>query len=249
MKKLQHKIAVITGGGSGIGFAAATLFKSEGARVIINARNEERRRAILKEFPDDFDSVIKADISLLADIEEFYHQIHQNFGKIDVLFLNAGVGKLLPMDLIDEAIFDETISVNFKGVFFGIQKALPYLQDGASIIITSSVTNVMADPLTTVYAGTKAAVSSLTKTVSMALRERNIRVNTLSPGPVDTPIFGKAGVPADQLATLKEMLKEKIPIGRIGESSELAKAALFLASDDSSYMTGSEMVVDGGYSL
>lgn len=249
MKKLDNKVAVITGGGSGIGLAAATLFKSEGAKVAINARNEERLRNLKDQFSNEFDRVIRADVSKVQDIEQFYLEIYKEFGKIDVLFLNAGVGKLMPMDLIDENIFDETINVNFKGVFFGIQKALPYLNDGASVIITSSVTHVMADPLTTVYAGTKAAISSLTKTVSMALKERNIRVNALSPGPVDTPIFGKAGISPDQLVHLKELLKEKIPIGRIGNPEELAKAALFLASDDSSYMTGSEMVVDGGYSL
>ena len=249
MKKLHNKVAVITGGGSGIGLAAASLFKEEGAKVIINARNEERLKEVMALHPDAFDRAIKADVSRVSDIEHFYQQIHQEFGKIDVLFLNAGTGKLLPMEMIDEAVFDETIDVNYKGVFFGIQKALPFLKDGASVIITSSVTNVMADPLTTVYAGTKAAVISLAKTVSMALKERNIRVNSLSPGPVDTPIFSKAGVPDDQLASLKDMLKKKIPVGRIGNTSELAKAALFLASDDSLYMTGSEMVMDGGYSL
>lgn len=249
MKKLENKIAVITGGSSGIGLAAARLFKEEGAKVVINARNQSRLTEVMALHSAEFDLILEADIRRLSDIDTFYQQIYQLYSKIDILFLNAGFGKLLPIELIDEQIFDETVEVNYKGVFFGIQKALPYLRNGASIILTSSVTHTMADPLTTVYAGTKAAIHSLTKTISMALKDRNIRVNTLSPGPVDTPIFLKAGIPADQLESLKGMLIEKIPVGRIGQAEELAKAALFLASDDSSYMTGSELVVDGGYSL
>lgn len=249
MNKLENKITVITGGNSGIGLATAKLFKQEGAKVIVNARNETRLNETLKTDALHFDKILKADVTRIADIENLYKQVEDEFGKIDVLFLNAGIGQMIPLEILDEKLFDELVDTNFKGVFFGIQKALPHMNDGASIIVTTSVTNQMSDPLMTAYAGTKAAVASLIKTVAMSVNKRNIRVNALSPGPVETPIFSKVGIPTDQLDDMKEMLNGMIPLGRMGSVEELAKAVLFLASNDSTFMTGSEMVVDGGFSL
>ncbi|MBC3847328.1 SDR family oxidoreductase [Winogradskyella echinorum] len=247
--KLNNKVAIVTGGVSGIGLASAQLFKKEGAKVIVNARNEQRLNESKEQFKNEFDSILKADVSKPNEIERLYSQVHNTYGKIDVLYLNAGTGKLMPFEMIDEDAFDYMVDVNFKGIFYGIQKALPFLNDNASIIITTSVTNQMADPYTTAYAATKAAIASLIKTLAASLSPKGIRINAVSPGPVETPIFSKVGIPAEQLPEMMEMVSQKIPIGRIGKVSELANVALFLASDDSSFMTGSEVVCDGGYSL
>lgn len=247
--KLNKKVTIVTGGVSGIGLASARLFKKEGAKVIVNARNEQRLNESKEQFQNEFDSILKADVSKTEEIEHLYSQVHNTYGKIDVLYLNTGTGKLMPFEMIDEDAFDYMVDVNFKGIFYGIQKALPFLNDNASIIITTSVTNQMADPFTTAYAATKAAIASLIKTLAASLSPKGIRINAVSPGPVETPIFSKVGIPAEQLPEMMEMVTQKMPIGRIGKVSELANVALFLASDDSSFMTGSEVVCDGGYSL
>ena len=202
--KLNKRVTLVTGGVSGIGLASARLFKKEGATVIVNARNEQRLNESKEQFENEFDSILKADVSKPDEIESLYSQVHIIYGKIDVLYLNAGTGKLMPFELIDEEAFDYMVDVNFKGVFYGIQKALPFLNNNASIIVTTSVTNQMADPLTTAYAATKAAVASLIKTLAVSLSPKGIRINAVSPGPVETPIFSKVGIPAEQLPKMME---------------------------------------------
>ena len=177
---------------------------------------------------------------------DLYQQIHKTVGAIDVLFLNAGIAIFGPFDTIDEAAFDAMVNVNFKGLFFNIQKAAPLLNDGASIIINSSIADQKGFPNTNIYAATKAAVRSLARTLSTELLEKKIRVNSLAPGPIDTPIFDKVGVPAEAVQDMKDSFAGENPMKRLGSPDEVAKAALFLASDDSSYITGINLTVDGG---
>lgn len=248
MSKLQGKIAVVTGGNSGIGLASAQLFKEEGATVIINARNAQRLEETKKELGDTFD-VIQADFSKTSEIESFFNQVGEKYGKIDVLFLNAGVAPFAPVEQVDEASFDYLFNVNVKGVFFGVQKAIPFLNEGSSVVFTTSVVNQMGMENASAYAATKAAVGSLTKTLANELIGRGIRVNSLSPGPIETPIFGKIGLDEEQLNEMAQGIISQVPLGRMGQAEELAKAALFLVSDDSSYVVGTELVVDGGMLL
>ena len=246
MSKLKGKVVVITGGNSGIGLASARLFREQGARVIVNARTEERLQETLAEFPDAFDKVLAADVSKVSDLERFYRQIGEQYGRIDVLFLNAGVAYFMPVEAVDESTFDQQFDVNVKGVFFGIQKALPYLNEGASILVTTSINNQIGMPNSSVYAATKAAVKSLTQTLAAELVGRKIRVNAISPGPVETPIFGKMGMTEKQMQQMAQAILGQIPIGRFGRSEEVAETALFLASNE--FITGTEVVIDGGMS-
>lgn len=246
---LEGKIAVVTGGISGIGEASAKRFRDEGATVVVNARNTERAAAAQPGIGTHFDAVEVADMADLAAIEAMYAKTADTYGKIDVLFLNAGIGKLAPFEMTGEQDFDDMVAVNLKGSYFGVQKALPFLADGASVFFTTSVTNEMADPMTVAYAATKAGLASMARTMAIALKDRGIRVNALSPGPVATPIFGKAGIPPEMMEGLMEQVTGKIAVGRVGMPDDLAEAALFLASPASSYMTGTELKMDGGYSL
>lgn len=246
MSKLTGKLAVITGGNSGIGLASAEAFKAEGATVVINARNAQRLSETKAQLNGSVDGIYQADVSQVEELESFYQEIADKHGKIDVLFLNAGIAHLLPLDSVTEELFDKLINVNVKGVFFGVQKALPYLNDGASIIVTTSVVNQVGMANSNVYAATKAAVRSLARTLSTELLPRGIRVNAISPGPIETPIFGKMGVPEEQLGQLAEGIQSQIPVGRFGKAEEVAKAAVFYASDDSSFVLGTELEVAGG---
>ncbi|MGB0522013.1 MAG: SDR family oxidoreductase [Flammeovirgaceae bacterium] len=245
MGRLENKVAVITGGNSGIGLATAHLFKKEGARVIINARNEQRLAETKAEVGDEFD-VLQLDVSKTNELEQFYKQVGEKHGKIDVLFLNAGILILQPLDAWDEATFDHVIGVNVKGVFFGVQKALPYLAEGASIIINTSISNRKGIPTSSVYGASKAAIRSLARTLSAELLPRGIRVNAVSPGPVSTPIYDKIGMAKEQLDAFENGIKQQIPLGRFGTSEEVAQSILFYASAESSYVVGTELVVDGG---
>ena len=246
MKKLENKVAVITGGNSGIGLATAELFKQEGATVIVNARNHKRLNETQAELSGKVDNIIVADVSKVAELEAFFKTIGEKHGKIDVLFLNAGQALFMPIEAISEEVFDAQFAVNVKGVLFGVQKALPYLNNGASIIFTTSVANQVGMPNTAVYAATKAAVRSLTRTLATELIPKGIRVNSIAPGPIETPIFGKLGLPQEAIDAFAKDTIEKVPLGRFGSAEEVAKAALFLASDDSSYIVGTELEVDGG---
>ncbi len=243
--RLKDKVAVITGGNSGIGLASAKLFQAEGARVIITGRRKEAVDAAVKEIGGAAKGIV-SDTGSLNDITSLYEQIQQSGFKIDVLFLNAGIAIFGPFDTMNETAVDAMININFKGLFFNIQKAAPVLNDGASIIINSSIADQKGFPNTNIYAATKAAVRSLARTLSTELLERKIRVNSLAPGPIDTPIFDKVGIPAEAVPEMKESFAGQNPMKRMGTPDEIAKSALFLASNDSSYITGIDLTVDGG---
>lgn len=244
MKKLENKVAVITGGNSGIGLSTALLFAEQGAKVVITGRNEASINEAVLKIGHDAIGVV-SDVSSLANIDKLYQVVDEKFGKIDVLVINAGVVSFIPAKDITEEDFDNTNDVNFKGVFFSVQRALPYLNDGASIILTGSSGGEKAMVNAAVYAGTKAAVRSLARTFSAELADRNIRVNVLSPGPIETPIFGRHQSQED-VEVLKEYLIGIVPAGRLGNPEEIAEGFLYLASDDSKYMLGAELVIDGG---
>lgn len=243
--KLAGKVAVITGGNSGIGLATAKVFQTEGATVVITGRRKEAVEAAVKEIGGNSIG-FTSDTANLNAIRELYRDVNERVGKIDVLFLNAGVAKFGPVDSVDEATFDDMVNVNFKGLFFNVQYALPVLNDNASIILTTTMAGRKGYPDTSVYSATKAAVRSLARTLSAELVGRGIRVNAVSPGPIETPIFGKLGVPEEGVPGLKEGFKDVVPMKRFGSADEIAKPALFLASDDSSFVLGVELMVDGG---
>ena len=243
--KLKGKVAVITGGNSGIGLATAKLFQAEGAKVIITGRRKEAVEAAVKEIGGASAGFV-SDTGNLNDIADLYQQIQKTEGTIDVLFLNAGIATFTPFDTVDETTFDTMVNVNFKGLFFNVQKALPLLNEGTSIILNSSIAGKKGFPNTCVYSATKAAVRNMARTLSTELLEKKIRVNSLSPGPIETPIFDKVGVPVEGVSDMKDGIASQNPMKRMGSPDEVAKAALFLASDDSSYITGIDLTVDGG---
>ena len=243
--KLNGKVAVITGGNSGIGLATAKLFQAEGATVVITGRRLEAVEAAVKEIGGKTFGYT-SDTANLNDIRDLYKVINKHVGKIDILFLNAGMAKFGPVDSVDEATFDDMLNVNLKGLFFNIQHALPVLNDQASIVLNTTVGDQKGFPGTSVYSATKAAVRSLARTLSAEFVGRGIRVNAVAPGPIETPLFGKLGVPEEGLSGMKEGFRQVVPMKRFGSAEEVAKAALFLASDDSSYVLGAELTVDGG---
>ncbi len=245
MGKLDGKVAVVTGGNSGIGLSIASEFARQGARVVIFGRNGERLAAALRTLGDQA-LAVQGDVTNLADLDRLYARTAERFGKIDVLVANAGIALPLPLEHIDEANFDLISGVNFKGAFFTVQRALGHLNDGASILLITSGTNRKGLPGFSVYAATKAALRSLARSFSTELAERGIRVNALSPGPIETPLFEKMGLPPEAVEAFGETLTRQIPVGRFGQPDEMAKAALFLASDDASYVVGTELVADGG---
>lgn len=243
--KLQNKIALITGGNSGIGLATAKLFQKEGAKVIITGRRQEVVDDAVKEIGGEAIG-FASDTSNLSDIHLLYAQVEELYGRIDVLYLNAGIAKFEPMEIVTEERFDELSNTNFKGLFFNVQKALPLMEHGASVIITTSAAAQIGSPSMSVYGATKAAARSLARTLSGDLLSKGIRVNGISPGPIDTPIMHKVGIPEEALDEVKLGFANENPMKRIGTANEIAKAALFLASDDSSYIAGVDLAVDGG---
>ncbi|MBL6081982.1 SDR family oxidoreductase [Belnapia sp. T18] len=244
--RLAGKIAVITGGSTGIGLATAQCFAAEGARVFITGRRETELANAVAEISGAAVG-IGADSSDLADLDRLYDRIRRDAGRIDVLFVNAGGGSMLPLGEITETQFDDTFGSNVKGVLFTVQGALPLLGPGASVILTGSTAASVGTPAFSVYAASKSAVRSFARNWILDLRGRGIRVNVLSPGPTRTPgLVGLAGPePAHQQALLGEMATQ-VPLGRVGEPAEVARAALFLASDDATFVTGTELFVDGG---
>lgn len=248
MKKLKGKVAVITGGTTGIGKAAAKLFHEQGARVFITGRNEKTLTEAKKHLPDDV-SAIRSDASKLEDIEALAAELKKKAGRVDVLYVNAGIAKFMPFESITPEIFDEMFNINFRGAYFTIQKLLPLMGEGSSIVLTTSIAAHLGMATSSAYGATKAALSSLARTLSNELAPRGIRVNEVSPGPIETPIYGELGMPADQVAGFKGMMSELVPVKRFGSAEEVAKAALFLASADSSYLLGSKIRIDGGFAL
>jgi NAD(P)-dependent dehydrogenase (short-subunit alcohol dehydrogenase family) len=246
MKKLNNKVAVITGGNSGIGLATALLFVQEGARVAITGRDEKTLKEAAKQIGNET-LAIQADILDLTTLDKAYQQIESKIAKIDVLIVNAGIFKGAPLAAFTEELFDEISNINFKGTFFTIQKALPYLNDGASIVITGSAATEAGMENASAYSASKAAVRALARNFSADLLGRKIRVNVLSPGHVETPIHERLGLSEQQVKDLRAHLANGVPIKRGGLAEEMAKGYLFLASDDSSFMLGSEVVMDGGW--
>ncbi|SAK57140.1 short-chain dehydrogenase/reductase SDR [Caballeronia fortuita] len=245
MTKLRGKIAVITGGNSGMGLATAQLFAKEGAKVIITGRRQKELDEAVESIGADAEGVL-GDVSKLSDLDSLHDHVKAKYGRVDVIFANAGLGSLTPVDQVTEAQFDETFNVNVKGTYFTVQKLLPLVPDGGSIILNASIASSTGMEAFSVYSATKAAVRSLARTLTADLKARKIRVNAISPGPIDTPIFGKTGLTDEQIEGFKAGIASQVPLGRIGLSEEIAKPALFLASDDSSYISGIELTVDGG---
>lgn len=245
MSKLNGKVAVITGANSGIGLATAKLFAAEGAQVVITGRRQTELDAAVKEIGHNAVGV-QGDVSKLADLDKLFAEVKQKFGKIDVLFANAGIAEMAPLGQITEEHFDRSFDINVKGLVFTVQKALPLIVDGGSIILTSSIVNTKGMGAFSVYSATKAAVRSFARTWTSDLKDRKIRVNAISPGPIATPIFGKMGLHEEQMKEFGASVSAQVPMGRFGEPEEIAKAALFLAANDSSYVTGADLYVDGG---
>ena len=248
MNKLKGKTVLITGGSSGIGLATAKLFRDEGARLAITGQDPDGLARAREELGSET-LVIRSNAGNLAEIESLMKQVDQHFKRLDVLFINAAVAKAAPIEQVSETQFDEIMGVNCKGVFFTIQKALPLFGNSASIIVTTSITNQLGSPNFSVYGASKAALRSLVQSLSLELIGRGIRINAISPGPIATPMFERFGLPADMVQAIKSEIEHKSPIKRFGTPEEIAKVALFLASDDSSYLVGGEIVVDGGMSL
>lgn len=244
-KKLENKIALVTGGSSGIGLATAKRFALEGARVFITGRRKEELDAAAKAIGPAA-TAVQSDASNLADLDRLFAVIKEKAGRLDVLFGNAGGGEFAPLGQITEAHFDKTFATNVKGLLFTVQKALPLLPDGASIILNASIVSIKGMENFSVYSATKAAVRSFARSWTVDLKARKIRVNALSPGPIDTPGVNGLGKNEEESQAIKKSLAAAVPLGRIGDPDEIAKAALFLASDDSSFVTGIELFVDGG---
>ncbi len=245
MKRLEGKVAVITGGNSGIGLATAKRFQEEGARVAILGRSRKTLDEAVKTIGNGV-LAVQGDVAKFADIDKVYAEVAQKLGKIDVLFVNAGVAKFVPFAETSESIYDEQFDINIKGAYFTIQKALPLLNDGASIILNTSVVDQKGTAGASAYAATKAALRSLARTTAAELAGRGIRVNTVAPGPIVTPILGRSGLPKEALDEFAKGITAQIPMKRFGQPEEVAGAVAFLASQDASYITGVEINVDGG---
>jgi NAD(P)-dependent dehydrogenase (short-subunit alcohol dehydrogenase family) len=243
--RLSNKTVLITGGTSGIGLETAKLFRDEGANLIIVGQNPDRLQSVAGQLGDSV-TVLGGDVSKPAAVDSIIRQISDKFGRIDVLFANAGMGLASPLEAVTEDQIDRQFDVNFKGVFFAIQKALPLLAKGGSIIVTTSFLNDVGVPGLSILSATKAAVRSLVRSLGAEFAPRGIRVNALSPGLINTPFHTKLGLSDKQLNEAASTIVNRVPFHRFGEAGEIAKAALFLASDDSFFMTGSELVVDGG---
>jgi NAD(P)-dependent dehydrogenase (short-subunit alcohol dehydrogenase family) len=248
MERLKNKRALITGGTSGIGLETARQFLAEGARVAITGTNPATIETARAALGDDV-VVIRADAGDVAGQQTIAATIAGAFGGLDILFVNAGVADLRPVEKWDEAAFDLSIAINFKGPFFLIQALLPIFANPTSIVLNSSVNAHIGMPSTSVYGATKAALLSLTRTLSGELISRGIRVNAVSPGPISTPLYSKLGMSEADLKNMAASLETKVPAGRFGNPSEIAKAVVFLASDESAYTVGTELLIDGGLSL
>jgi NAD(P)-dependent dehydrogenase (short-subunit alcohol dehydrogenase family) len=245
--RLAGKVAVITGASSGMGLVTAKRFVEEGAQVVITGRREKELAEAAAEIGKNV-TVVRGDVSKLEDLDRLYSVVREKHGKLDILFANAGVGELAPLGAVEEEHFDRLFDINVKGLFFSVQKALPLLNDGGSIILNASVAARKGMGAMSVYSATKAAVRSFARTWTSDLKDRKIRVNSISPGPIETPILSKMGLSQDQLAQFESMIVAQSPAARFGTSDEIASTLLFLASNESSYISGVDLCVDGGMS-
>jgi NAD(P)-dependent dehydrogenase (short-subunit alcohol dehydrogenase family) len=246
MGKLSGKIALVTGGNSGIGLATAKQFVAEGAYVFISGRRQSELAKAAQEIGENVTRIIQGDVSNLADLDRLFSQINKEKGRLDIIFANAGVARYGRLGEITEELYDLIFDINVKGLLFTVQKALPLLADGASIILNASIVASKGLPANAVYSASKAAVRSFARTMSTDLKGRQIRVNAVSPGSTDTPGFGELVGSSEVGQQRIKMLSSVIPLGRLGRPEEIAKAVTFLASDESSYITGIELFVDGG---
>ena len=245
MEKLKDAIGLVTGGSSGIGLATARAFIEEGATVFITGRRQGALDVAVAELGEAAIG-IRSDISLLEDIDRVCQLINDRYGRLDILFANAGVGEFVPLQSATEEHFDRTFAVNVKGTFFTVQKALPLMPDGSSIILNASIAASKGFPSFSVYAASKAAIRAYARGWIVELRDRSIRVNVVSPGTIPTPAYDTLGLSAEEMEAFISSQSEANPLGRVGTPEEIAKAVLFLASDDSSYVNGVELFVDGG---
>jgi NAD(P)-dependent dehydrogenase (short-subunit alcohol dehydrogenase family) len=243
MLTLKGKTAVITGGTSGMGYSTAKLFKALGAKVIVTGRNVQALDSTASELGV---SAIRADQANLADIDQLVNKVKQEFGELDILFLNAGIASFAPFEITAEEMFDNLMNINVKGTFFTLQKFLPILKDGASVITLASMNAHTGMENTAAYGVSKAALTSLVRTTSTELAPRNIRVNAVNPGPVQTEIFGKLGMPEDALNEFASAMLNRVPLNKLGKPEDVANLVAFLASDASGFITGSEYNIDGG---
>jgi len=245
MRQLDKKVAVITGGSSGIGLATARRFIADGAQVIITGRNQEALDAAVAELGDRATG-IRGDVANLEDLDYVFAEIRKRFGRVDVLFANAGIAPFAPFEAVTEEHFDGLFDVNVRGLFFTVQKALPLFSERASVILNASVVAQSGLANTSIYSATKAAVRSLGRTLAAELSPRGIRVNVVSPGLIATPFWSKVGLSQDEIDAFGEQVVQQTPLRRPGKPEEIAATVAFLASDDASYFTGADLVADGG---
>jgi NAD(P)-dependent dehydrogenase (short-subunit alcohol dehydrogenase family) len=244
-QKLAGKIALVTGGNSGIGLATAQRFIAEGAYVFITGRRQAELDAAVQQLGASAFGV-QGDVSSLTDLDRVFTTIKEQKGRLDVVFANAGIAEFAPVEAVTEAQYDRQFDINVKGLFFTVQKALPLLTDGSAIVLMASIVGSKGFESNSVYSATKAAIRSLARTLTSDLKSRRIRVNAVSPGPIETPGLNGVLDTPEQVAEFKAQMVTTVPLGRIGDADEIAKAVVFLAADDSSYVTGVELFVDGG---
>jgi NAD(P)-dependent dehydrogenase (short-subunit alcohol dehydrogenase family) len=247
MSKLINKVAVVTGGNSGIGLATAQEFVAQGAKLVIFGRDRQTL-ANAQETLGAHAIAVQGDVTKATDLDHLFETVKKKHGRVDVLFVNAGVAEFRPIDVADDAHFDRLFDINVKGAYRTVQKALPLFAKGGAVVLTASVAAEIGMAGTSVYAATKAALRSFARTMAADLVDRGIRVNVVSPGPIQTPIFGRMGMSEAEIDAVGKQLTSLVPMKRVGQPSEIAKAVTFLASDDASFITGSQLLVGGGLS-
>lgn len=247
MKKLQNKVAVITGANSGIGLATAKLYLQEGAKVVLSGRRQEALDEAAEALEGDFITV-KADVTKVEDNKRLIEEATAKYGKIDVLFLNAGIAPVAPAHEITEEHYDTLFNTNVKGPILTTKEALPYINDGGAILFTNSIVSQKGFDGLGVYSATKGALRAYQRVLTSEVKSRGIRVNSIAPGPIETPLYGKMGLPEDVVEEMGKGFAQQVPLGRFGTSEEVAKSALFLASEDASFINGVDLEIDGGLS-